>query len=127
MSRVQGPPTTENRKESQKQGKCQEVHTSMQHSVGKLATMYKECRVSTKKLMAKLPCMRKEFLSTLLREDLGDDKEEKAMRIKKILQNEAQKEDMGNHPPPRDKQNLDYKPNKSRGPNERWYNKRVHH
>ena len=42
----------------------------MQHSESKLATMNKECRVSTKKLMAKSPWMHKEFLSTLLREAL---------------------------------------------------------
>ena len=57
----------------------------MQHSVSELATMYKECRVSTKKLMAKSPWMRKEFLSSLLREALEDNKVEEATRMKEIL------------------------------------------
>ena len=53
--------------------------------------MYKECRVSTKKFMAESPWMRKEFLSTLLREAIRDEKVEEATRIKEILHNKAQK------------------------------------
>ena len=41
--------------------------------------------------MAKLPWMRKEFVSRLLQEAISDDKEEEATRIKGILRNESQK------------------------------------
>ena len=42
------------------------INNPMQYSVGELATMYKECRASTKKLMDESPRMYKSFLSTLL-------------------------------------------------------------
>ena len=63
----------------------------MQHSESELTTMYRECRVSTRKLMAESPWMRKKILSTLPREALGDNKVEEATSIKEILCNEAQK------------------------------------
>ena len=53
--------------------------------------MYRQCKASTKKLMAESPWMRKEFLSRLLQEAISDDKEEEATRIKGILCNKLQK------------------------------------
>ena len=63
----------------------------MQYSASELVTMCKECRVSTKKLMTEFPWMRKEFLSTLLRNAMGDEKVEEATRMEEFLQNEAQR------------------------------------
>ena len=44
----------------------------IQYSGSELAPMYKECRVSTRKLMAKSTWMNKEILSTLHREAMRD-------------------------------------------------------
>ena len=63
----------------------------MQHSVSELITMYRECKLKTRKLMAESPWMWKEFLPTLLSEAMGEDKVEEATRTKEILRNEAQK------------------------------------
>ena len=41
--------------------------------------------------MAESPWMRKEFLTTLLRDAMDEEKMEEATRVKEILQNEAQK------------------------------------
>ena len=63
----------------------------MQHFESELATMYKECRVSTKKTHGQITMDAQKILSALLREASGDNKEEEVMRIEEILHNEAQK------------------------------------
>ena len=64
----------------------------MQHSVSELlVTIYRECKISTKRLMAESPWMHREILSTLLSGAMGEEKLGEATRIKETLRNESQK------------------------------------
>ena len=65
------------------------INNPMQHTVSELITMYRECKLRNRKLMAESPWVRKEFLSTLLSNLMGDGKLEEATWIKEILRNEA--------------------------------------
>ena len=67
------------------------IPNPIQHSEKELAGTYRQCRASTKKLMAESPWMRKEFLSKLLQEAISKEKVAEATRIKEILRNKSQK------------------------------------
>ena len=67
------------------------IPNPMQHSEKELAWMYRQCRASTKNLMAESPWICKEFLSKLLQEATREGKVEEETRIKGILRNESQK------------------------------------
>ena len=67
------------------------INNPMQHSVGEMITMSRECKLRTRKLMTKSPWMHKELLFILLSEAMRKYEMEEATRVKEILRNEAQK------------------------------------
>ena len=67
------------------------MHNPMQYSIKNLAKLYKQCNVSTKKLMTESPWMRKEFLVSQLRESMEDEGVDEATRHEEFLRNEAPK------------------------------------
>ena len=67
------------------------IDNPLQHSVKYLVELYKRCKVSTKKLMAESPWMRKKFLLSQLQEAMKDERVDEATTLKEILRDEAQK------------------------------------
>ena len=68
-----------------------EIDKPLWYSLRDLASLYKECREQTKRMVAKSPRIQKQYLNIKLQDALHSEKKEDTLHISEILWNEAQK------------------------------------
>ncbi|KAL7536732.1 hypothetical protein ACHAXR_007366 [Thalassiosira sp. AJA248-18] len=67
------------------------IEKPLHQSLEQLVDSYRDCKEQTKRLLAELPWLRKQYLHAKLQDALDQGKDEDAGRLKEILRNEAQK------------------------------------